>query len=143
VDRWRGEDEDAEGTDGQALPGAGDVQDGPAPERIPPDRIGPAESARPGGLPLPVRPAERSLFRVDAMCDSELDELAAAAVGWPGLMAAPVDPVARPAAPREPVGGLAKLAATLIVASSWVHRGGLRGVRSGQAGRPRLGKDPE
>jgi virginiamycin B lyase len=143
ADRWRGEGADAEGTDGRALRGAGDVEDNPAPERIPPDRTDPAETARPVGLPLPVRPSERGLIRMDAMCDSVLDELAAATVGWPGLMAVPVDPVARPAAPPEPSVGLAKLAATLIVAGSWGHCGRFRGVTSRPAGRPRYRKDPE
>jgi hypothetical protein len=143
ADRWRGEVADAEGTDGLALPGAGDVEDGPAPERIPPDRIDPAETARPVGLPLPVRPSERGLIRKDAMYDSVLDELVAAAVGWSGLMAVPVDPVARPAALPEPGAGLAKLAATLIVAGSWAHRGRFRDFTRGPARRPRYRKDPE
>jgi hypothetical protein len=82
---------------------------------------------------------------MDAMSDSVLDELVAAAVGWSGVMAVPVDPVARPAAPPEPGAGLAKLAATLIVAGSWGHRGRFRDITRarGPARRPRYRKDPE
>jgi hypothetical protein len=77
---------------------------------------------------------------MDAMSDAMLDDLAAAVVGWPGRPAVPADPIARPEASREPAEGLARLAATLIVAGSWSHRARFRGATRRQAGRPRYRK---
>jgi hypothetical protein len=75
--------------------------------------------------------------------DAVLDELAAAAIGLPGRMAVPADPFIRQERPREPGKGLAKWAATLIVAGSWGHRGRSRGVTSRRAGRPREREESE
>jgi hypothetical protein len=72
-----------------------------------------------------------------------LDELAAAAVGSLGRLAVPTDPFARPETPQEPGKGLAKWAATLIVAGSWGHRARSRGVTRRPAGRPRERKESE
>jgi hypothetical protein len=80
---------------------------------------------------------------MDSISDALLDELAAAAVGLACRLPVPTDSIARPETPQEPDNGLAKLAATLIVAGSWVHRGRFRGVTSWAAGRPRYRKDPE
>jgi hypothetical protein len=125
------------------LPGAGEVKDATELERIPPDRIDPAGFARPVELPLRVRPVEPVLNRMDSFSEAVLDELAAAAVGRPGRPIIPADPIARPETPPEPGKGLAKLAATLIVAGSWGHLGRFRGVTSRRAGRPRERKESE
>jgi hypothetical protein len=137
ADRSRGDA--ADGTSGvRGRPGAGGVGDGTTPERIPLDRIDPTESARPAAAepPLRVRPVERGPLGMDAISDSVLDELAVAVVGSPGRLAA-ADPIARPETPREPGKGLAKWAATLIVAGSWGQRARFQGVTIRLAGRPR------
>jgi hypothetical protein len=136
ADRSRGDE--ADGTSGgRGMPEAGGVEDGPAPERIPPDRIPPAGFARPVEFPIRIRPVERGPIGRDAISDSVLDELAAAAVGATGRRAVPADPIARSETPQEPGKGLAQWAATLIVAGSWSRRARFRGVSSRQAGRPR------
>jgi hypothetical protein len=141
-DQSRGED--AAGTSGvRVLPGAGDVEDCTGPEPMRSHRIDPTEFVRPDELKPRKRPVERGLIQMDSISDALLDELAAAAVGLAGRLAVPVDPVARPAAPLEPGAGLMKLAATLIVAGSWGHRGRFRGVTSRPAGTPLYRKDPE
>jgi hypothetical protein len=129
--------EEADGNSGVPdLPGAGEVKDATELERIPPDRIDPTGVARPVELPPRVRPVERGLIRMGAVSDAVLDELAAAVVGSPGRLAVPTDPIARPETRPEPAQGLAKLAATLIVAGSWGHRARFRGATRRRAGRP-------
>jgi hypothetical protein len=142
ADRSHGEEADGNGGV-QGLPGAGDVEDGTAPERIPPDRIDPAGYARPVELPLRIRLVERGLIRIGPISDVVLDGLAAAVAGSPARLAVPADPIARPESPPEPGKGLTKLAVTLVVAGSWCHRARFPGVTSRPAGRPRYRKDPE
>jgi hypothetical protein len=142
ADKPRGED--ADGTSGvRVLPGARDVPDGTAPQQIRFHRIDPTEFSRPLVLLPRVQPIEPDLIGMDSIPDALTDERAAAAFGSAGRLAVPVDPAARPAAPAEPGAGLAKLAATLIVAGSWGHRGRFRGVMSRPSGKLRCRKDPE
>jgi hypothetical protein len=141
-DRSRGEG--ADGSSGvPGLPGAGEVKDATELERIPPGRIDPTGVARPVELPPRVRSVECGLIRVDTISEALLEELPAAAVGSPGRLAVPADPIVRLETPQEPGKGLARLAATLIVAFSWDHRARFRGVTSRQARRPRCRKDAE
>jgi hypothetical protein len=142
VDPSRGEDGDVT-SGGRVLPGAGEVEDGTTPERIPTDRIDPSEFARPVELPMGVRTVERGLIRIDTISDRLLDELAAAVVGPPGRPVVPADPIARPETSQQPGNVLAKLAATLIVAGSWGHSARFRGVTSRPPGRPRDRKESE
>jgi hypothetical protein len=142
ADRSRGE----EGDGNRGVPGfsgAGEVEDAIEPERIPPDRIDPTGVARPLEPPPRVRSFGRSLIRMDTMSDGWLDELAAAVVVSSGRVAVPADPITRPETPPEPDKGLAKLAATLIVAGSWSHRARFRGATSRHAGRPGYHKESE
>jgi hypothetical protein len=142
TDRSRGEEADGRGGV-PGLPGAGEVEDAAEPERIPPARIDPTGFARPVELPSGARPVERGLIWMGAISDALLDELAAAAVGSPGRLAVPADAIARPETPPEPGNGLAKWAATLIVAGSWGHRARFRRFTSRPAGRPRYRKESE
>jgi hypothetical protein len=80
---------------------------------------------------------------MDAISDSVLDELAAAVIGSAGRVAVPADPIARPETPPARGKGLAKLAATLIVAGSWGHRARFRGVTSRPAVKLRERKQSE
>jgi hypothetical protein len=82
-------------------------------------------------------------MRIDSISEVWFDELAAAAVGLPGLPTVTADPIARAGSPQEPDEGLVKLAATLIVAGSWGYRARFRGAMSRGAGRPRDRKDLE
>jgi hypothetical protein len=125
------------------LPGAGGVKDATELERIPPERIDPTGVARPVEPPPRDRSFERGLIRMDAISDAMLDELAAAVLGSPGRLAVPADPIARPETHQEPGKGLAKWAATLIVAGSWGHRTRSRGVTSRPVGRPGYRKESE
>jgi hypothetical protein len=80
---------------------------------------------------------------MDTMSDRWLDEVAAAVVRSAGRVAVPADPIARSETPPGPGAGLARLAATLVVAGSWGHRPRFRRVTSRQAGRPRERKESE
>jgi hypothetical protein len=142
ADRSRGADADT--TSGErGLPGAGDAADGTGPGPIRSVPIDPIESARPAGLPVHVRPVEPGVIRRDSLSDAVLDELAAAAVGWPGRPIIPADPIVVRESPRELAGGLEKLAATLVVAGSWGQCVRFRGVASRPAGRLRDRKGSE
>jgi hypothetical protein len=144
TDADQSQGEDVDGTSGvRVLPGAGDVEDGTAPQQIRFHWINPTEFSRPLGLPPRVQPIEPDFIGMDSISDGLTDELAAAALGLAGRLAVPADSIAGPETPREPHDVLAKLAATLIVAGSWAHRGRFRSVTSRQAGRPRYRNDPE
>jgi hypothetical protein len=142
ADRSPGADADRSSGE-RGLPGAGGAADGTGPGPIRSVPIDPIESARPAGLPVRVRPVERGVIRWDSFSDAVLDELAAEAVGLAGHRPVPADPIARLEPPPEPGKGLAKLAATLIVAGLWGHPARFRGATSRPAGRPRSRKDSE
>jgi hypothetical protein len=129
-------------TDVLGRPAERDVEDGTGTEPSRADRIDPTGFARPVELPLRVRPVERGVIRPGSRFDAAPGELAAA-IGWRRPMAVLGDPIVWPADPREPGEALAKLAATLIVAGSWGHRAGFRGITSRPAERPRERKQSE
>jgi hypothetical protein len=119
--------EGAAGTSGvRVRPGAGDVEGSLAPGRIPVDRTDPTDFA--GPVELPVPPVEGGLIRPTFISDAAPDELAVVAVGWTAPSVVPADPIVVQERPRESAGGLAKLAATLIVAGSRGYRAHSRGV---------------
>jgi RHS repeat-associated protein len=125
------------------LPGAGEVKDATELERISSDGIDPTGFSRPVELPPRVRSLERGLIRMDVISDAMLDELAAAVVRSPCRLAVSADSIARPECPPEPGKGLAKLAATLIVAGTWCHRDRFRRVTTRPARTLRYRKESE
>jgi hypothetical protein len=141
ADRWR---DGIEGDTDEAapLPGAGEAQDGLGPDDIRSNEARPAPASRPVEIPHVLDGFLGRRLRLVPVSDALLDELAAA-VGSPGRLAVPADPIARPETPQEPGKGLAKLAATLIVTGSWSHRARFRGVTSQKAGRPCERKESE
>jgi hypothetical protein len=80
---------------------------------------------------------------MDARSDAALDELAAETIGWPGRPMVLADPIVEHETPRESGGGVAKLAATLIVAGSWCYGARFRGTSSRPVGRPGYRKESE
>jgi hypothetical protein len=136
ADRARGEEAHETG-DVRRAPGTGDFENGTGPERISPDRSIPAGLVRPVEFPHHVRQIEGGLVRMHAISDVVIDEVATSAVRLPKSLAIPFDLIVRSETPQEASGGLAKLAAILIVAGSWGHRARFRGVTSRQGVRPR------